>query len=236
MPGIVEVEGRRGRKRPLPDSAKIVPAKFLGGPEVNLSSKPKARPVLANWMTTAENPYFSKAMVNRVWFQLFGRGLVNPVDDLNNDQNPASHPQLLVDLADQFASGSFDLKDLFRAICNSQAYQRTSKPTADNADADPSLYARMMVKVLTPEQQFDSLFQVLAPNADPRAFTPPNVAKNKLPMAGPAATPQPAFAVRDVFRGGGRQRPDRIPAGHPAGAAADERAATQQLASVGFAR
>ena len=182
-PGIVEVEGRRGRKRPLPDSAKIVPAKFLGGPEVNLSSKPKARPVLANWMTTAENPYFSKAMVNRVWFQLFGRGLVNPVDDLNNDQNPASHPQLLVDLADQFASGSFDLKDLFRAICNSQAYQRTSKPTADNADADPSLYARMMVKVLTPEQQFDSLFQVLAPNADPRAFTPPNVAKNKLPMA-----------------------------------------------------
>src|SRR6202035_295031 len=106
-----------------------------GGAPVDLGSKAKVRPVLAQWMTTAENPYFSKAMVNRVWFQLFGRGLVNPVDDLNNDQNPASHPQLLVDLADQFASGGFDLKQLFRAVCNSQAYQRTSKPNADNADA-----------------------------------------------------------------------------------------------------
>ena len=148
---------------------------------MSLGSKTKVRPVLAKWMTTAENPYFSKAMVNRVWFQLFGRGLVNPVDDLNNDQNPASHPQLLVDLADQFASGGFDLKQLFRAVCNSQAYQRTSKPTADNADADPALYAHMVVKVMTPEQQFDSLFQVIAPNKDPRNFTPPNMDKASLP-------------------------------------------------------
>ncbi len=180
-PGIAEVGGRRGRRMQLPDSAKIVPAKFLGGPVVDLDSRPKARPVLAKWMTTAENPYFSKAMVNRVWFQLFGRGLVNPVDDLNNDQNPPSHPQLLVDLADQFASGGFDVKELFRAICNSQAYQRTSKPTADNADADPALYARMMVKVMTPEQQFDSLFQVIAPNRDPRTFSPARIGKANQP-------------------------------------------------------
>ncbi len=180
-PGIAEVGGRRGRKMQLPDSAKTVPAKFLGGPVVNLDGKPKARPVLAKWMTTAENPYFSKAMVNRVWFQLFGRGLVNPVDDLNNDQNPPSHPQLLVDLTDQFASSGFDVKELFRAVCNSQAYQRTSKPTTENADADPALYARMMVKVMTPEQQFDSLLQVLAPNRDPRTFTPGRLGRANLP-------------------------------------------------------
>ena len=181
-PGIAEGDGvKAGRKIPLPDSAKTVPAKFLGGDEVNLGAKAKVRPVLAQWITTAENPYFSKAMVNRVWFQLFGRGLVNPVDDMNNDANPPSHPQLMVDLADQLGKGGFDLKGLFRAVCNSQAYQRTSKPTADNADADPALFARMVVKVLTPEQQFDSLFQVLAPNKDPRTFTPPNMQNDKLP-------------------------------------------------------
>ena len=158
----------RAGKTPLPDSAKIVPAKFLGGPKrtSGVQGRRSAR-VLAEWMTTADNPYFSKAMVNRVWFQLFGRGLVNPVDDLNNDQNPASHPQLLVDLADQFARSGFDLKDLFRAICNSQAYQRTSKPTADNADADPALYARMAVKVMTPEQLFDSLSPGAGPERGP---------------------------------------------------------------------
>ena len=174
VPGIAENDGlRAGRKMPLPDSAKTVPAKFLGGPEVNLGSKPKVRPVLAQWLTTAENPYFSKATVNRAWFQLFGRGLVNPVDDLNNDQNPASHPQLLVDLADQFSRNGFDLKQMFRALCNSQVYQRTSKPTADNADADSALYAHTAVKVMTPEQQFDSLLRVLAPNQDPRNMAMP---------------------------------------------------------------
>ena len=67
-----------------------MPPKFLGGAEVNLG-RATARPVLADWMTTAENPYFSKAMVNRIWGQFFGRGFVNPVDDMH-DGNPPSHP------------------------------------------------------------------------------------------------------------------------------------------------
>ena len=194
VPGIAESDGARARKMPLPDSAKTVPAKFLGGPEVNLSSKPKVRPVLAKWMTTAENPYFSKAMVNRVWFQLFGRGLVNPVDDIAG-VSPPSHPQLFVDLADQFASSGFDLKQLCRAVCNSQAYQRTSKPTADNADAEAALYAHMGVKVMTPEEQFDSMLQVLAPNQDPRNFTPPNAAKAGRHETGP----RQGLTARSVF-------------------------------------
>jgi hypothetical protein len=182
VPGIAEGPGPRARKMPLPDSMKKVPAKFLGGSEVKLDGKEKVRPLLAQWMTTADNPYFSKAMVNRAWFQLFGRGLVNPVDDMN-EANAASHPQLLVDLADQFASSGFDLKQLYRALCNSEAYQRTSKPGAGNADADPSLFARVAVKVMTPEQQFDSLLQVLAPGKDPRTFKPGNFDKEKLPKA-----------------------------------------------------
>ena len=89
-------------------------------------------------MTTAEEPVLRKAMVNRIWAQFFGRGLVNPVDDMH-DGNPPSHPELLADLAEQFAANGFDLKYLFRAVCNSEAYQRTSKPDGSNADAGRSV-------------------------------------------------------------------------------------------------
>jgi hypothetical protein len=202
VPGIAEGNGRQGRRLPLPDSAKNVPARFLGGPEVKLGDKDKPRAVLAQWMTDRDNPYFAKAAVNRVWGQLFGRGLVNPVDDLN-DENPPSHPQLLVDLADQFAAGGYDLKDLYRAICLTKAYQRTSKPFGGNDDADPSLFARVTIKVMTPEQQFDSLVMVNAPGKDPRALTVP---QGNLPK-GPGArffNPTPRnlfvafFAVEDA--------------------------------------
>ena len=236
VPGIVEgadvrgprgkAAGAKGRRPPLPDSAKDVPAKLLGGAEVNLAAREKARPVLAKWMTSADNAYFSKAIVNRAWFQLFGRGIVNPVDDVAGI-SPPSHPQLFVDLADQFAADGFDLKQLYRALCNTKAYQRTSKPTAENADADAALCADMTVQVMTPEEQFDSMLQVLAPNQDPR--NGPAQGRPGEPSEGSAAAePHAAVAVRGLLRGRGRRRPDRVPAGHPAGAAADERPAAQQ--------
>jgi hypothetical protein len=181
VPGIAE--GAKGRRAALPDSAKDVPARFLGGEPVDLAGKDKDRPLLAKWMTAADNPYFARAAVNRAWFQLFGRGLVNPVDDVAGVGEP-SHAQLFVDLADQFASNGFDLKMLYRTLCNTRAYQRTSKPTADNAASDPALFARMAVKVMTPEEQYDSLTMVLAPGKDPRTFAPPNAAKDRPKGAG----------------------------------------------------
>ncbi len=153
-------------KRGLPDSARIVPAKFPGGPEARLGPREPRRPALAAWLTAPDNPYFSRATVNRVWSQLFGRGFVNPVDDLRDD-NAASHPELLDDLAKEFAAGGYDLKGLFRALCNTRAYQRTSKAAGGKADAPPELFARMSVRVLTPEELFDSLTQVLGNPAGP---------------------------------------------------------------------
>ncbi len=157
--GVEEREMPRNR-RGLPDSAKLVPAKFLGGAEARVSPREPLRPVLAAWLTSPENPYFSRAMVNRTWAQLFGRGFVNPVDDMH-DANPPSHPELLADLAKEFAAGGFDLKNLYRALCNTRAYQRTSKAAGTKDDVPPELFARMAVKVLTPEQLFDSMTQVL---------------------------------------------------------------------------
>jgi Protein of unknown function (DUF1549)/Protein of unknown function (DUF1553) len=157
-PGITEVATRGRGKQRLPVSAKIVPAKFLQGAEPKMNSSAPFRPVLADWATSQKNPYFAKAMVNRVWAGLFGRGLVNPVDDMH-DNNPASHPELLRELTAGFAQGGFDVKGLIRAICNSQTYQRTSKPVKGNEDAEASLYSRMPIKVLSPEELYDSLIQ-----------------------------------------------------------------------------
>jgi hypothetical protein len=159
-PTVQETDRPRRGRAGLPESAKIVPPKFLGGAEPSVTASAPYRPVLADWLTTAQNPYFSKAMANRIWGQYLGRGLVNPVDDMNDD-NPASHPELLQELANQFAKNGFDVKYLVRAICNSHAYQRSSKPAGGNVDAAPNLYAHMAVKVLTPEQMFDSLGNVL---------------------------------------------------------------------------
>jgi hypothetical protein len=168
-------ENDKGRPIRLPISAKRVPPKFLQGDEPKLASESAYRPALAEWMTGAKNPYFSRAMVNRLWAQLFGRGLVNPVDDMH-DGNKPSHPQLLTDLATQFAADGFDVKNLLRALCNSQTYQRTSKPISGNRDAGPELYSRMAIKVLTPEQLFDSLAQVVGAPSQVNLKRRPNVA------------------------------------------------------------
>jgi hypothetical protein len=159
-PGVRELPMVRPGKRGLPDSAKIVPAKFLGGDEPQVSPREPLRPVFAKWLTSPQNPYFSRAMVNRTWSLLFGRGFVNPVDDMH-DANAPSHPELLADLAKQFAADGFDVKNLYRAICNTRAYQRTSKSSGSKSDVPPELFARMAIKVLTPEQMFDSLTLVL---------------------------------------------------------------------------
>ena len=114
-PGIAENPRVKLRKGQLPDSVKSA-GQVSGRPGSEPRRQGESSAAAGEVDDSAANPFFSKAMVNRAWFQLFGRGLVNPVDDMDNDANPASHPQLLVDLADQFASSGFDLKKLYRAL------------------------------------------------------------------------------------------------------------------------
>jgi len=164
----------------FPESAKTVPAKFLGAEAPKLNSSEPYRPALAAWMTSAENPYFAKAMVNRTWHQFFGSGFVNPIDDMH-DENPASHPELLADLSHAFASGGFDVKNLIRGICLSQTYQRSSKPTAGNERAE-DLFVKMTVKVMIPEQLYDSIKLASGP-------TPAEMNKDKRAAAGAKGGP-----------------------------------------------
>jgi hypothetical protein len=158
-PGISETAKGGKKKQVLPESAKLVPAKFLQGEEPKLNTAEPYRPVLAQWVTAPENQFFARAMVNRFWYQLFGRGLVSPVDDMHAD-NAAAHPELLATLTEQLKLNNFDLKYLVRAICNSEAYQRSSKVPTEGS-VDPDLYAQRLVRTLTPEQLHDSLMAVL---------------------------------------------------------------------------
>jgi hypothetical protein len=159
-PGIVETaKAVKGKKNNLPESAKIVPAKFLRAEEPKLNESEPYRPVLARWITSPDNPFFARAMVNRFWYQMFGRGLVTPVDDMHAD-NAAAHPEVLLTLTEQLKLNNFDVKYLLRAICNSEAYQRSSKATSEETQ-DPDMYASRMVRAMTPEQLYDSLTTVL---------------------------------------------------------------------------
>ncbi len=129
--------------------------KLLNGPEVpdNVSR----RRALAEWMTAKENPYFAKAIVNRMWGHCMGRGFVEPVDDFR-ESNPAVMPDLLQKLADDFVAHGYDLKHLIRTICNSQGYQLSSQP-AKGAGEDNRYWARYRLKPMNPEELMNSLLR-----------------------------------------------------------------------------
>lgn len=118
-----------------------------------------ARPALAEWITSQENPYFAKALANRLWAHFFGNGLVEPVDDFS-PSNPPAQPELLDLLADALVDADYDVSTLVEAIVQSRPYQLTSSATNGvTSDEIPTTLARMAVRALTPEQLYDSLCQ-----------------------------------------------------------------------------
>jgi hypothetical protein len=142
----------------IPETDRVAQATFLDGSRPRWRYDDEVRTVLADWVTSPENPYFARAAANRLWAQFFGRGLVDPVDEMG-PINPPSHPELLDELALRFVESGFDPRFLIRAITASDAYQRTSAGYAPGQDV-PELFARMAVRGLSPEQLYESLIQV----------------------------------------------------------------------------
>ncbi|MEM7015320.1 MAG: DUF1553 domain-containing protein, partial [Verrucomicrobiota bacterium] len=130
----------------------------LDGEPLEIAEVQDPRFELASWMTSKENPYFARMLVNRYWKHFFSRGLVEPEDDIRVT-NPATHPQLLEELAAHVANSGFDLKDLIRTICNSRAYQLSSEPLPEN-EADNQFYARYYPKRFSAEVMLDSINDV----------------------------------------------------------------------------
>ncbi len=113
---------------------------------------------LADWLTSGENPLFARSLVNRVWKHCFGRGLVEPVDDLR-PTNPATHPALLDALARDFAAHRFDLHHLLRTITTSETYQLGSTATPSNR-LDDRLFSHAYVRELPAPVFLDAVVQV----------------------------------------------------------------------------
>ena len=121
-------------------------AKFFEGTMPTLRTAPY-RPTLAKWITSTQDKYFAANAVNRLWAHLFARGLVHPLEDMQ-DGNPASHPAVLRMLSEGLVKNGYDVKFVLRALCNSNTYQRTSRPLPENAEAEDKLFARMPVRVI----------------------------------------------------------------------------------------
>jgi hypothetical protein len=138
-------------------NGKLASSRFLGVSK-KLAKEEDPLRALSEWVTT--NPLFAKSQVNRVWYHLMGRGLVDPIDDFR-PTNPASHPELLDQLAKDFAAQKYNLRWLIRLVMNSRAYQLSSEPNDTNA-ADELNYSHVLPRRLTAEQLLDAQHGALA--------------------------------------------------------------------------
>ncbi len=120
-------------------------------PKPGFSRKEK----LADWVTAKENPYFARAIANRIWSQFMGRGFVHPVDDLGSKDRKPSHPELLKAITDGIVAHKYDLKWLIREIVNSEAYQIGDAGPV--TEALPDMYERARVRPLSVEELMPSL-------------------------------------------------------------------------------
>ncbi len=127
----------------------------LGSPVGELAPDDDPRLALADWMTSPRNPWFARALVNRYWKHFFGRGLVDPEDDLR-ETNPATNPELLEALAADFVAHHFDLRHLVRTLATSSTYQLSAEPNAYNA-RDRHSFSRFYPRRLGAEVLLDAV-------------------------------------------------------------------------------
>ncbi|MGE3309288.1 MAG: DUF1553 domain-containing protein [Limisphaerales bacterium] len=141
-----------------PRTGKPQPPAPLDAPPIPADDSGDRREVLAKWLTSTENPYFTRAIVNRVWANFLGVGLVESVDDLRAS-NPASNEKLLAALERQLIADRYDLKTLMRSILVSHTYRRSSEPLPENQD-ERRYYSRYYPRRLMAEVLNDAIADI----------------------------------------------------------------------------
>jgi hypothetical protein len=144
-------DARSGGVRHARDGRDLPPRVLGGEAPAELAGRDR-RAVLAEWLAAPENPWFARHVANRVWARFFGRGLVEPVDDVRVS-NPPSHPALLEELARLLRESGFDLRAVARAIANSETYQRDLPQN----EAPPEAFAGAAVRRLEAEALLDAI-------------------------------------------------------------------------------
>jgi len=145
----------RPNAKPNPKLGRVITPKLLGGDEVVSHKYDDPRQPLMDWLRQEDNPYFARALVNRVWAGYFGAGLIEATDD-QNLANPPSNPALLDYLSHEFIRQKYDLKWLHRTIASSHAYQRSWQPNATNR-LDERNHSRAVLRRLPAEVAYDAL-------------------------------------------------------------------------------
>ena len=141
-----------------PRSGQAQPPRFLGGAEPKLAtSGSDRRQAYIGWLTSPENPFFARSLVNRIWSYFFHRGIIDPVDDLRST-NPAINPKLLDALTADFVANGFDMRHLMRTIVRSRTYQRSSQANDSNIHDDMN-FSRFVPRRLSAETLLDCLVQ-----------------------------------------------------------------------------
>lgn len=155
--GEQAVVSRGGKDLPHPRTQEIVPARALGAESADFSATSDRRRVLAAWMTSADNPFFAKAIANRLWAHYFGRGLVEPIDDLRAT-NPATNEPLMQALVEHLHEVKFDLRAFTRTLLMSRVYQASSRVNASN-ETDVQNFSHAAYKSLPAEVLLDAICQ-----------------------------------------------------------------------------
>jgi hypothetical protein len=148
-----------------PRLARALPPTPLDGQSIGLDSPEDRRIAFAAWLTNPANTMFSRTIVNRVWANFMGRGLVDPVDDLRAT-NPASNEELLAALSKDFVEHGYDIRRLIRTIMNSSVYQLSSEANTTN-QSDNVYYSKHIIRRLNAEVILDAMSQV---TGSPTAF------------------------------------------------------------------
>lgn len=133
-------------------------AVFPNGSAAHIAPSEDPRQVFADWLVAKDNPWFARAMANRVWYWLLGRGIVDPPDDVRAG-NPASNLPLLNHLAEELTTSDYDIKHLYRQILNSHTYQLASIPQSENSRAAEA-FAYYHVRRLDAEIIIDAICQL----------------------------------------------------------------------------
>ncbi len=149
--------------------ASVAP-KTLTGSDLAFGPDDDPREALVDWMTDPANPYFAKVMANRVWAEIMGQGIVEPVDDLRAT-NPASNEPLLEYLADEFRDHGYDIKHLIRTVMNSHVFGLSSVPGERNV-SDLRNFSRYYRQRLRAEVLFDAVHDVLGEEEEFAAMPP----------------------------------------------------------------
>jgi len=152
---------RGGDVRHPTKNINVAPIAF-GEPAGELGSEDDRRERLVQWLVRQDNPYFARSTVNRVWYHLFGRGIVEPVDDFR-DTNPPSNPELLDELAREFIQSGYRLKPVLRMVLNSSTYQLSAKPVqkqSEFAATSAPYFTNHSLRMLSAEQLLDAITNV----------------------------------------------------------------------------